>query len=167
MCLPIYVRYFSLIRQVWHFHGGPLDGLDLEISLAIHTPTELVFREDEIAPGWDSVYRRRPIVARVVEDEPMEWLYDYTGDTEGRRNELWYRRQFKWRNEEILRLKARLERQAKWIAKLRGTVKAMKSRARKRATSRAPALAEDRPATPVSPSRRGTNQKPPRKSRAP
>lgn len=117
-------------RQYFELHGGPFDGIVLEISSDMQTPSELVFREDEIAPGWDAVYRRRPVPMAIL---PLPaWAFDYTGDTEGRRNELWYRQQFVWRDQEILRLTARLKRQAGWISKLRGTIKAMKTRAAKK-----------------------------------
>lgn len=115
--------------QRWRFIGGPLHRMVFRLPIQAEVPAELVFREDEIAPGWDAVYRRR---FKCTIKDPITWTFDYNGDTEGRRNEIWYRQQFAWRNEEIMRLKNRLERQNKWLAKLRGTIKGMKARAAKR-----------------------------------
>jgi hypothetical protein len=43
----------------WHFHGGPLDGLHIEIPEGVKAPAEIVWRDAH--PPRELIYRKRPI----------------------------------------------------------------------------------------------------------
>jgi len=53
------MKFLHATTWTWRFHGGPLDGLELEIPEGVGAPSELAWREER--PPRELVYRLRPL----------------------------------------------------------------------------------------------------------
>jgi hypothetical protein len=120
-------------KQRWKFHGGPLAGRAVLASPEMVIPGELIFREVEVAPWRDCIYRLRILATISVGSSGVIVSdFDYVGQSQILRVADFCKKQIAWRDEEILRMKEKLKRQTKWINILRGRIKAAKTRKAKK-----------------------------------